>query len=242
MYCATCERFSFHIICKSCLNNLWYIDSKRELENGLKVFSSFALSEIKELVLSKNNVIGSRVLARLGSFGVKKFFMQNSELLFEKTLDSIESKNTKVIESRDFYKKDSINVSQDSIESKIRKKDSIESTESIKKNCAIVCVRNKQIGAYSHSAILAKCFKKFGFKVFYNALIAQNDVRFTSLSLIQRLKESRDFSFKIPQNFSFIIIVDDIITTGQTLFQASEIIKSNDKIPLFAWTLCDARY
>lgn len=215
MYCATCERLSFHIICKSCLENLWFIDSKRELDNGLKVFSSFALSELKTLILSKNNVIGSRVLSRLGDFGVRKFFEKNTELLFEKTMD---------FETPDSIKRDSIKE------------------YSIKKHCAIVCVRNRVIGAYSHSAILAKCFTKFGFKVFYNALVAQNDVRFTTLSLHQRLKESRDFIFKIPPKFSFIIIVDDIITTGRTLFQASETIKQDGKIPLFAWSLCDARY
>lgn len=199
MYCVTCQKLSFHILCKNCLQNLWYIESKRELNNGLKVFSSYALSELKELVYSKNNVIGSRILGRLGSFGVAKFFNTNPSLTFEKK-------------------------------------------DSIKKTCAVVCVRNKLIGAYSHSAILARCFKKFGFKIFYNALIAQNEITFTHLSREQRLSSSRDFHFKLSEKFEFIILVDDIITTGETLLQASETIKKHSKIPLFAWTLCDSRF
>lgn len=198
MYCATCQKLSFHIICKNCLQNLWFVDSKRELNNGLKVFSSFALSELHSLVLSKNNAIGSRVLGRLGCFGVAKFFESNNELLLN--------------------------------------------NESVKKSCCVLCVRNKRIGAYSHSAILAKCFKKYGFKVKYSALIAQNEVRFSTLSKAERLQEKRNFTLKINKKYNFIIIVDDIITTGQTLLEASETIKKDSKIPLFAWTLCDARF
>ncbi|RDU64234.1 transformation system protein [Helicobacter didelphidarum] len=195
MYCLLCQHLNFSIICKKCLNNLWHIESKRELSNGFKVFSSFALSELKTLIYSKNNIIGSRIISRLGIFGVKRFFDYHQELL---------------------------NLQKDSI--------------------AVVCVRNRIIGAYSHSAILAHCFKKYGFKVFYNALITQNDIRFTTLTKTQREETSREFHFKIHKHFSMIIIVDDIITTGETLLEASNIIAKNNHTPLFAWTLCDSRY
>ena len=125
MYCVICQALSLQIICKTCLENLWHIESKRELLNGLKVFSSFALSELKYLVYSKNNIIGSRVLTRLGKYGVQKFFECHQEIL------TIQKKYT-----------------------------------------AVICIRNRTIGAYSHSAILAHCFKKYGFRVFNHA---QND-------------------------------------------------------------------
>lgn len=195
MYCVLCQSLSFNIICQKCLENLTNLNSKRELNNGLKIFSSFALSELKHLVYTKNNIIGSRILQRLGQYGVKIFLQHHQEL------EKID-----------------------------------------KKYIAIVCIRNRIIGAYSHSAILAHCFKKHGFKVFYNALIAQNDIRFATLTKIQRQRISRDFFFRLDNTFSGVILVDDIITTGETLLEASNIIAQHGHTPLFAWTLCDARF
>ena len=192
MYCVICQALSLQIICKTCLENLWHIESKRELLNGLKVFSSFALSELKYLVYSKNNIIGSRVLTRLGKYGVQKFFECHQEILTIHT--------------------------------------------------AVICIRNRTIGAYSHSAILAHCFKKYGFRVFYNALITYNDIRFSTLTKTQRQETSRNFKFTLHKQFSFIILVDDIITTGETLLEASQVIMQHNRTPLFAWTLCDSRF
>ncbi len=195
MYCCICSKLSLYIICNKCLNKLSHIESKRILANGLKVFSTFSFSELKMLVSSKNNIIGSRVFTRLGVYGVKKFFDYNKEIL---------------------------NVD--------------------KKYIAVVCVRNNLIGAYSHSAILAKCFKKYGFNVFYNSLIIGNNSHFSLLNKQQRQNIGRNFHFKIKSTFKGIIIIDDIITTGQTLLEASEAIKQNNNIPLFSWTLCDSRF
>ncbi|RDU71329.1 transformation system protein [Helicobacter aurati] len=197
MYCIICHRLKFNIICQKCLNSLWHIESKRQLDNGLKVFSSFAFSELKTLLHTKDNSIGSRVFKRLGTYGVTRFFDTHKNLL-----------------------------------------------ELDRSDVAIVCVRNKHIGLYSHSAILAHCFKQFRFKVFYNVLITGNNIRFMQLSLQERKRASREFYFvdSALKGRTSIILVDDVITTGQTLFEASHIINSSKIHVLCAWTLCDARF
>lgn len=195
MYCVVCEKLSWYIICKHCLVNLDYIDSRRILDNGVKVFSSFSFSELQFLLASKNNVIGSRIFKRLGIYGVYKFLTHYPNL-----------------------------------------------KELNKKEIVVFSIRNHNIGAYSHSAILAQCFKKYGFKVFHNSLIIGNNSRFSHLKREERQKIGRNFSFNFKKNYSGIIIVDDIVTTGQTLLEASVMIGKNGYTPLFAWTLCDSRY
>ncbi|WP_237022187.1 ComF family protein [Helicobacter trogontum] len=195
MYCSVCGKLKWHIICNKCLSHLEYIDSKRVLDNGVKVFSNFAFSELKLLLTSKNNIIGSRIFKRLGVYAISMFFKRYKDLA---TL-----KNQKI---------------------------------------AVLSIRNKTIGVYSHSAILAQCFRMYGFKVFHNALIIGNDSHFSHLKREERQRIGRNFTFHFKRDYMGVIIVDDIITTGQTLFEASNIIMQNDYTPLFAWTLCDSKY
>lgn len=195
MYCALCGKLRWHIICMDCLENLDYIDSKRILDNGMKVFSSFAFSELQFLLTSKNHVIGSRIFKRLGMYGVYKFLVCHPNLA-------------------------GLN----------------------KEQTAVLSIRNHTIGAYSHSAILAQCFKNYGFSVFHNALIIGNDNRFSHLKREERQKMGRNFQFNFTKDYSGIIVIDDIVTTGQTLLEASQIISKNSYTTLFAWTLCDSRY
>ena len=195
MYCSMCGKLTWHIICKECLKHLEYIDSKRVLDNGVKVFSSFAFSELKLLLASKNNIIGSRIFKRLGIYALSNFFERYQDL------------------------------------AKLKKQE-----------VAILSIRNKAIGMYSHSAILAQCFKIYGFKVFHNALIIGNNSHFSHLTKEERRTLGRNFSFHFKHDYLAVILVDDIITTGQTLLEASDIVKQNSYTPLFAWTLCDSRY
>ena len=196
MYCAICRRFRFSILCKECLDLIWNARLRRELSNGLKVFSPFAYSELGWLLHSKDAVIGSRVFKILGRLGVECFFANYPALLD--------------------LKRDEVGV---------------------------ICIRNKRVGVYSHSAILARCFRRFGFKVFCNALISGNDLRFMRLSLEDRREASREFRFRPPRSSRIcaFIIVDDVVTTGQTLLEASMLVESLGFKALFAWTLCDAR-
>lgn len=195
MYCVVCGRLKWNIICKDCLSNLEYIDSKRILDNDVKVFSSFAFSELKFLLTSKNNIIGSRIFKRLGVYAVSNFFARYKDLA---TLN--------------------------------------------KQKIAVLSIRNKNIGMYSHSAILSQCFSAYGFKVFNNALIIGNNSHFSHLKRHERQELGRSFRFNFKHNCLGVIIVDDIITTGQTLLEASDIAMQNGYNSLFAWTLCDSRY
>ena len=195
MYCVICGRCRFSLICKTCLENLWYVEIRRQLGNNLRVFSSYPLSEIKHFIYSKNNIIGSRILKILGKYALQRFLEDNAALA------NIDKRYT-----------------------------------------SVVCVRGRHVGLYSHSAILAHCFKKYGFSISYNALISQSDKKFSHLGRNARISADRDFTFKLDSRFDSVIIVDDIVTTSQTLLQASNAIINAGKIPLFAWTLCDARY
>ena len=105
---------------------------------------------------------------------------------------------------------------------------------------------SSQVDAFAWVSQLAEPrqerFKKYGFRVFYNALITYNDIRFSTLTKTQRQETSRNFKFTLHKQFSFIILVDDIITTGETLLEASQVIMQHNRTPLFAWTLCDSRF
>lgn len=214
MYCAMCGKLSWHIICESCLRNLSFVDSKRVLSNGLKVFSSFALSELQTLLVSKNSVIGSRIFKRLGQYALSQFFASYPELAAPNLASTSDSHD---LDSRNL---DSLS----------------------KQDIAALSIRNKSVGAYSHSAILAQCFRSYGFTPLHNALIIGNNSRFAHLNKAQRQEIGRNFSFQIHKKYCGVILVDDIVTTGQTLLEASQAVIANECVPLFAWTLCDSLY
>jgi len=73
--CITCQKLSFGLICKECQNRLLkptFI--KRVSKSGLNVYSFYAYSEIKNLLLTKHQPIGAfvyKILAQ-NSFAVYK--------------------------------------------------------------------------------------------------------------------------------------------------------------------------
>jgi len=92
---------------------------------------------------------------------------------------------------------------------------------------------------YSHTAILNKALKSKNIKPLFNKLRAKNSISYSG--------KSREFRVLNPRNFEIkkfyekeIILVDDIITTGTTLTQATQTIHSNKKEVLFCLTLADA--
>jgi len=91
---------------------------------------------------------------------------------------------------------------------------------------------------YSHTAILNKMLKSSHITPLYGKLKARNAITYSGKSREFRLLNPRDFKFK---NFSkkYVIVVDDIITTGSTLYEASELLKRSGKEVLFCLTLCD---
>ncbi len=92
---------------------------------------------------------------------------------------------------------------------------------------------------YSHSALLAKGVEKY-IEPKYRALRAKNKTRYSGQNLSIRKRQKRDFKL-ICQEGLDVILIDDIVTTGNTLTEArSKCVKENINV-LFALTLADAR-
>lgn len=92
---------------------------------------------------------------------------------------------------------------------------------------------------YSHTAILNNKLKSKYITPLYNKLRAKNTLTYSGKSRTFRLLNPRDFQL---QNFSQknLIVVDDIITTGTTLIQATNLLKIHKKEILFCLTLADS--
>ncbi|SFP01082.1 ComF family protein [Hydrogenimonas thermophila] len=94
--------------------------------------------------------------------------------------------------------------------------------------------------SYSHTAILAKELKKYGYSPLYNSLQAKNRVSYSGKPLSFRLANSRDFEYRGPTSID-TILVDDIITTGTTLQEAYNTLKSFGVNVDFAYVLADVK-
>ena len=92
---------------------------------------------------------------------------------------------------------------------------------------------------YSHTAILARELKKYGYFPTYNRLQAKNRITYSGESLSFRLSNPRDFEYKGIKSVD-IVLVDDIITTGTTLLEAHSALLKNDTNVLHAFVLADA--
>jgi len=93
---------------------------------------------------------------------------------------------------------------------------------------------------YSHTAILNKHLKSKHITPLYNKLSAKNDVSYSGKSKEFRIMNPRNFALNdFPQKD--VILVDDIITTGATLTEASNLLLREKKEILFCLTLTDVR-
>ena len=92
-------------------------------------------------------------------------------------------------------------------------------------------------GKYSHTAVLNRVLKSNYIKPLYNKLRAKNTISYSGKS-----KEFRTLNPRAFKTYEFkesaIILVDDIITTGSTLTQAIQAMKTKEV--LFCLTLADA--
>ncbi len=89
---------------------------------------------------------------------------------------------------------------------------------------------------YSHTALLNKTLKSKIIKPYYGKMLANNKTTYSGKSYEFRRNNPRDFNF-LHVKESDIILVDDIITTGATLTEASNVIQSNNKNLLLCLTL-----
>jgi competence protein ComFC len=107
------------------------------------------------------------------------------------------------------------------------------------KRVASIAIDDLPKYGYAHTAILNKALTSSSIKPYTNKLRAQNPISYSGKSKAFREANPRDFSLKSFQEDE-VIIVDDIITTGTTLREASDILTQNSKEVLFCLTLADA--
>ncbi len=103
---------------------------------------------------------------------------------------------------------------------------------------ASIAVDDTVKNGYSHTAILNKALKSTTITPRFNKLRAQNTLSYSGKSRAFRKANPRNFivnEFKEKE----IIVVDDIITTGTTLHEATQSLIQRDKEILFCLTLTD---
>ena len=91
---------------------------------------------------------------------------------------------------------------------------------------------------FSHSAILSKHLKSKYILPINNTLRASNVVKYAGKDLKFRKNNKRKFIYSGKKNLK-VILVDDLITTGNTILEAKECLEKNNCDVLFALTLCN---
>lgn len=92
---------------------------------------------------------------------------------------------------------------------------------------------------YSHTAVLNRALKSPNITPLYGKLRAQNHHKYAGKSVEERLMNPRQFAYK-PFSENEVILVDDIVTTGTTLSEASEALHAQGKKVILCLTLSDA--
>jgi len=92
---------------------------------------------------------------------------------------------------------------------------------------------------YSHTAILNKALQSKQIRPRFNRLRAKSKESYSGKSFQYRLLHPRRFEVKSFEE-RYVILVDDIVTTGMTLTQAAEALEKEGKEVLFCLTLADA--
>lgn len=213
MVCVACHRFCLKMICQRCLENLSLnFENVRYLSHDLKVITSYRFSEISHLIHAKYFLNGSLILKSLSDFALQKF----SKLEIFKNL------------------------------------------EVLKNQLAIIYIGEYHLKNFSHAAIIARSFNSLDsksilkgcpskrpkiqkFNIIYNALKPQNNLKYSKLNREDRLLATRNFVLTLDKKYKFVVIVDDICTTGQTLQEANMILKENGFKVLFTFCLADSR-
>jgi len=103
---------------------------------------------------------------------------------------------------------------------------------------ASIAIDDNIKSGYSHTAILNKALNSQNIKASFNKLRAQNLLSYSGKSRAFRQANPRNFTLK---NFrdKEVIVVDDIITTGATLREATDKLTQEGKEVLFCLTLSD---
>ncbi len=89
---------------------------------------------------------------------------------------------------------------------------------------------------YAHVALLTHEMKMKNVKVQHAKLMARNKVNYSGKKLQFRLENPRDFVYTGKKGIE-VILVDDILTTGTTLIEATSVLRQSGVKVLFALTL-----
>lgn len=104
---------------------------------------------------------------------------------------------------------------------------------------AVVGLDDHTRHGYSHTALLAKAMKTSILKPRYSRLRDRSGVRYSGRDFQYRLTHPRVFRLgAFPEKQ--VILVDDILTTGLTMTQGVETLRSEGKEVLFCLALADA--
>ncbi len=101
-----------------------------------------------------------------------------------------------------------------------------------------IAVDDTSADGYSHTAILNNHLKTYNIKPLFNKLRATNQISYSGQTKLFREQNPRNFLLK-KFTSDTVILVDDIVTTGQTLTQACEKMKEQGKTVSFCLTLTD---
>jgi competence protein ComFC len=105
---------------------------------------------------------------------------------------------------------------------------------------AAIGIDDAAYDGYSHTAILSKALKSTSIEPIFGALRAKNRVKYSGKTYEFRRKNPRRFVSRL-NGFDNVILIDDVITSGLTLQEASEQLKKDGVNVLFALTLADAK-
>jgi len=103
---------------------------------------------------------------------------------------------------------------------------------------ASIAIDDNITTGYSHTAILNKSLKSKNIQPLFNKLRAQNTLSYSGKSRAFREANPRDFRLKRFKE-NEVILIDDIITTGATLREATDKLTQEGKEVLFCLTLAD---
>jgi competence protein ComFC len=107
-----------------------------------------------------------------------------------------------------------------------------------KSQIASIAIDDTVKSGYSHTAILNRALKNKNINSLFNKLRAQNTLSYSGKSRAFREANPRDFRLKKFKE-NEVILVDDIITTGATLREATDKLTQEGKEVLFCLTLTD---
>ncbi|MCI4407306.1 MAG: ComF family protein [Sulfuricurvum sp.] len=108
-----------------------------------------------------------------------------------------------------------------------------------KNRVASIGIDDHAANGYSHTAVLNRALASSNIIPQYGKLRASKHYKYAGKSAEERLMNPREFIYT-PFAENEVILVDDIVTTGTTLSEATEVLHANGKKVILCLTLTDA--